>query len=150
MRKINAIFLTIILLISNNGIANAEIGAKNAVVTAPIPGMLNTAGYVTLMNQSDSDITLTSADSIIADKVEFHDHIMTHGVMKMVKLEQIVVPANGSLIFQSGGLHIMFLGVSKHAAHQEKTEVTLYAASGEKYKVSFNIKSIKQQHHHHH
>lgn len=130
--------------------AGVDIKTDNAMVRSPIPGMANTAGYMELTNLTKSDIILTKAMSDIADKVEYHNHIMNSGVMKMVKLDKLVVPAGEKITFQSGGLHLMFIGLTKKKNLPNKVEVTLISETGEQYPVELEVKSIKAQHHHHH
>lgn len=123
---------------------------ENGTVRAPIPGMANTAGYMELTNLSKTDLVLTKAKSDFADKVEYHNHIMNDGVMKMVKLDKLEIPAGETITFQSGGLHLMFIGLTKQKPLSGKVTVTLISESGQTFPVELDVKSIKAQHHHHH
>lgn len=126
------------------------LSAEQATVRSPIPGMANTAGYMELTNESDQDIILLDAKSKLADKVEFHDHIMNSGVMKMVKLDSLTIPAGKTVKFQTGGLHLMFIGINKIKPVNNKVEVVLIGKNGQQYPVQLALKSLKTQHHHHH
>ena len=130
--------------------AGQSIKMENGTVRAPIPGMANTAGYMELTNLSKTDLVLTKAKSDFADKVEYHNHIMNDGVMKMVKLDKLVIPAGETITFQSGGLHLMFIGLTKQKPLPGKVTVTLISESGQTLPVELDVKSIKAQHHHHH
>jgi len=120
---------------------------KNAKIRAPIPGMANTVGYMTLTNISDKDVLLVAAKSSISEKVEFHDHIMTTGVMKMVKLDDLTLKANETKTFETGGLHLMFIGLDHSKAMQKAVNVTFVFSDGSEQVGVFSVKSIHQHHH---
>ena len=135
MKKILFGFIFTALTWAQVSYAEEAITAANAMVRSPIPGMANTAGYMELTNLSKSDIVLTKAMSDIADKVEYHNHIMDSGVMKMVKLDKLVVPAGEKITFQSGGLHLMFIGLTKKKNFPSKVKVTLISETSTQYPV---------------
>lgn len=125
-----------------------KIEIKDANVRAPIPGMENTVGYMLMTNISDKDVVLVSAKSTIAKKVEFHDHIMTAGVMKMIKLDDLTIKANQAKTFETGGLHLMFIGLDDSQSMQKTVDVTFVFSDGSEQVEVFNVKSIHQHHHH--
>ena len=149
--------LTILIgLYSQNAFSNAtesqtaeikRVEIKEATIRAPIPGMDKTSGYMTLTNISNGVISLVDAKSPIAEKVEFHDHIMNDGVMRMVKLDDLTLKANETKTFQTGGLHLMFIGLDHAKAMQETATVTFVFSDGSTQTNVFNVKSIHQHHH---
>lgn len=134
---------------TNNEKVNRILQAELGSFRAPIPGMSNSVGYLTLNNVSNSDITLIGAKSAVASRVEFHDHEMKNGVMKMFKVEQLTIKANQSLVFESGGLHLMFLGLKDTNTDQKTIIVELVADNGMVIPVSLQVKSIQHHHSHH-
>ena len=150
MKKILISFALAALTWTHLVSANETFKIDKGIVNSPIPGMTNTAGYMELTNVTDKDIVLTKAMSKFADKVEYHNHIMDSGVMKMVKLDKLVIPAGEKITFQSGGLHLMFIGLTKKKNLPGKVVVTLVSETGNTYPVELEVKSIKAQHHHHH
>jgi len=70
------------------------------------------AGYFKIENLADSRVTLMSADSDFAKRVELHTHEMNNGVMSMRKLKSVSMGANGSLEFKPGGHHLMIFGLN--------------------------------------
>jgi len=135
---------------SVNGIASeTSLAFKSAYIRAPIPGMQNTSGYMTLTNDSKQNITLVSASSDSADKIEFHDHVMTNGVMKMTQLHQVKIKAGETITFQSGGLHLMVFGL-KQVDQSKPINIAFLTTEGLTIDAQFDIKSIHQEHHHHH
>lgn len=148
-KRLNGIALFMSLFSALVAAADKDLDIDSATIRSPIPGVTNTAGYVQLVNNSERDIVLTDAASDIANKVEYHNHIMKAGVMKMVKLDKVVIPAGQTVTFESGGLHLMFLGL-KSRQLPDKVTVTLTAKDGADFAAEFTVKSIKEQHQHHH
>ena len=150
MNAVKTLITVITIFFSNAALASSWLEISNANVRQPIPGMANTAGYMTIHNPTDKVVTLIAASSELANKVEFHDHVMSEGVMKMVKLDKVVIPAGQSKTFESGGLHLMFLGLNKQASKKEMVSVVLKSADGKAISQKFAVKSVKEQHGHHH
>jgi copper(I)-binding protein len=146
MNKFSILLVMIIGLYCQNASA-LDIEVKNGVVRSPIPGMANTVGYMELTNNSNDNIILTSAKSAVADRVEVHDHIMNDGVMKMVKLDSLTIMANETKTFQSGGLHLMFIGLNEQDVMKKTIDVTFIFQDGSEQVATFDVKSIHQHHH---
>lgn len=122
---------------------------EHAKVRAAIPGTSNTAGYAIIKNITNKDIKLVGAKSDIAAKVEYHQHLHQGGLMKMIKLDDVTIPANDSLVFESGGLHIMFLEVDSKMSDQKSATVKLIDENGRSVDVEFSVQSIHEKRHHH-
>ena len=97
-------------------------------------GMPNSAAYGLLLNLTDADDTLVSANSDVAEAVELHQMLMGEGdVMQMRPVEGgIPVPAGGTAQLQPGGLHVMLIGLTQELAMGAMMELTLtFAESGD-------------------
>lgn len=70
------------------------------------------AGFATLNNDSDKDVVIVGASSPKAQRVEIHEMAMDHGVMRMRKKENLVIPAHGQVKLAPGGLHLMLFGLA--------------------------------------
>lgn len=134
------------LLASFYSFADVEISA--ASIRAPIPGMSNTAGYMTITNKSNETVTFVSASSNISDKVEFHSMEMVDSVMKMYKLENLTLNPQESVILESGGKHLMFIGLNQYKF--ESANLTLVMDNGKEISVTLKSEDVKASHHHHH
>lgn len=74
----------------------------------------NSALYLKIINNSESDITLQKACADdAATKVELHTTIDDHGIMKMQHVESIVCPAGQTTELKPGALHIMLIGLKR-------------------------------------
>jgi copper(I)-binding protein len=125
---------------------------KMSVKTTP-PGISNSAAYFHIMNHSEKDIRLTGAESDAADIVEIHEHTMANGVMKMQKVESIMIPAGSSVEFKPGGYHIMLIGVTNKINTGDKVDIKLTFSNGTIKKIrasaSETVNSTHHKHKHH-
>lgn len=133
----------------------ADVSFDNAYIRAMPPGQPNTAAYFTIVNHSDAPLVLTSAESDVAAKVEYHQHIKKDGgVMAMRKVDAITVPSHGSFEFKPGGHHVMFMGLNTTLKGGDIVTLTLKDQNNQTYPVSLSAKAPggmpKQDHHEHH
>lgn len=84
-----------------------------------------TAAYLTLDNPSDTEKTLIAAYSPAFGKTELHRSMHHHGMAKMVKQQELIVPAKQSLELKPGGLHIMLMMPKRTFSIGEKVKVCL-------------------------
>lgn len=147
MVRILSVVLCCLGIMGNVAWANThDISISSGFVRAPIPGTVNTAGYFTIKNSGDNDITFVAAKSSVAKVVEFHDHIMLESGMRMVKLDSVTVKAGDALKFSSGGKHLMFFNVSTPLPHH--VEIQLITDKGDIVPAHLMVKSVMQEHHH--
>jgi copper(I)-binding protein len=85
-------------------------------VFAPLPGSSTGVAYMTLTNQSRSELAIRAAQSPQFSRAEFHETRMEDGVMKMRSVEQIAIGAGESVRLESGGLHLMLIGANAGVA----------------------------------
>ncbi|MEE2001130.1 copper chaperone PCu(A)C [Alkalimonas sp. MEB108] len=85
----------------------ATIEADEVIVRVPMPGRTVTAGYLTLHNHSEQARQLIAVQSDAFARVELHTHTHVDGMMRMVQVDAIDIPAAGKVSLQPGGLHLM-------------------------------------------
>jgi len=103
-----------------------ELAISHATVRAVLPGKTITAAFFTLANPSQMDCTLLSAKSPSAERIEFHTHQHQGDMVRMRALDQVKVPAGESLVFKSGGLHLMLFGVDPALNSDGVTQFSLH------------------------
>ena len=91
----------------------SDIQAHMAWVRAGPPVATNTAAYMMLHNYSQQDDRVVAIESSMAEVVEIHSSEMNDGVMKMSKLQEVVVPAKGYIMFEPAGHHIMLINLKQ-------------------------------------
>ena len=120
----------------------ADIEIEGAYARASIPNVPNSAAFFVIKNNSDKDIAITSANSDIAEKNELHTHIKENQMMKMIKIEKLVVPAKSSLELKSGGDHVMLIGLKKELKAGDEISLELSFSDGDKKKIKVPVKDL--------
>lgn len=108
----------------------------NARVRALIPGQDKTVGYFEVRNDGDQDIELVEVTAASARAAEFHTVIRDGDIMRMRRLEAVIVPAGGALSFAPGGNHLMLFGVTSLS---EQNPVTFITQTGDEIRLSFRL-----------
>lgn len=83
------------------------IEADEVIVRVPMPGRTVTAGYMTLRNLGAESRQLTAVHSEAFERIELHTHTHVDGMMRMIEVDSIEVPAGGEAVLRPGGLHLM-------------------------------------------
>jgi copper(I)-binding protein len=93
---------------------------------SPTPGGVDvSAGYLTIVNDTDTADRLLSASTPRATSADFHAMSMTGPVMQMRSSGPIAIPAHGRVMLAPGGTHLMFNGVTQPFALGETIPVQL-------------------------
>lgn len=124
---------------------------SEAYVREMPPGAEVTAIFGTLYNDKETSIKLTEAKLAGAAKVEFHQHTLIDGVVKMQKLNDgIVIAGKQSLVLKPGSYHMMVFGV-QNIKNAKNVRLQLISESGEIYDfpVSFKASSSMMDSHVH-
>lgn len=120
----------------------ADVEIEGAYARASIPNVPNSAAFFVIKNNSDKDIAITSANSDIAEKNELHTHIKENQMMKMMKIEKLVVPAKSSLELKSGGDHVMLMGLKKELKVGDEISLELSFSDGDKKSIKVPVKDL--------
>ncbi|MGV9214189.1 copper chaperone PCu(A)C [Micromonospora sp. RB23] len=89
-----------------------------------------TAAFGTLVNDGDTDVTLTSA-ATSASPMELHEMTMKDGKMVMQQKQGgIVIKARSSHALEPGGDHLMLMNLTKPVRAGDELTVTLTFADG--------------------
>lgn len=83
--------------------------ATDIRVTAPVPGMIMSAGYMTLRNNTDEPITITGVTSPQFGSIEIHETRIEDQVSRMVALGELTIPAGSAVTLEPGGKHLMLM-----------------------------------------
>ena len=83
------------------------------------------AAYLTIRNTGRQPDRLIGASSNFAEFVEIHTTEERDGVMMMVPVAAVDIPARGEAVFKPGGLHIMFVNIAHGLTAGDKIDLTL-------------------------
>lgn len=113
--------------------------SREAPPNAPVIG-----GFFQLTNHGDSEDALIAAESPIAGHVEIHTHKKEDGVMKMIKIDEVRVPANDSVLFKPGSFHLMIFNPTQALKEGDRFPMTLTFKNAGKVEVEMAVE--KQGH----
>ncbi len=132
--------------------AMAETLVEDAWVMLPPPVADTAAGYMTIKNTGDKEVSVVSVITDIAESPEFHSSMMHNGMMHMKAMEKVVVPAHGEVKFEQGGNHLMLVGLKKKLKAGEHVMITLTMSDGSKVMVHAEVRDMRdgagQEHDH--
>ena len=132
----------VLSIVSIAAVFGADVKIEGAYARASIPNVPNSAAFFVIKNNSDKDIAITSANSDIAEKNELHTHIKENKMMKMIKIEKLVVPAKSSLELKSGGDHVMLMGLKKELKAGDEINLELSFSDGDKKSIKVPVKDL--------
>ena len=132
----------VLSIVSIAAVFGADVEIDGAYARASIPNVPNSAAFFVIKNNSDKDIAITSANSDIAEKNELHTHIKENKMMKMMKIEKLVVPAKSSLELKSGGDHVMLMGLKKELKAGDEINLELRFSDGDKKSIKVPVKDL--------
>ena len=132
----------VLSIVSIAAVFGADVEIEGAYARASIPNVPNSAAFFVIKNNSDKDIAITSANSDIAEKNELHTHIKENQMLKMMKIEKLVVPAKSSLELKSGGDHVMLMGLKKELKVGDEINLELSFSDGDKKSIKVPVKDL--------
>jgi copper(I)-binding protein len=103
--------------------AAAGVTVKDAWVRGTVPGQDTTGAFMTVT--SSEDAKLVEASSPIAKMTEIHQTMLMNGVNHMHPVGGIALPAGKPVKLESGGYHMMLMGLSKPVGAGQKVPITL-------------------------
>lgn len=120
----------------------AELVVENGYVRGLPPGVDNTSAYMTLKNPGTAAVELTGAISPVAGSVMLHTTMNHDGMLHMQHVSSASIPAQGELVLESGGMHLMLTQLKQVPKVGEQVELTLQFADGSTQTLSLPVRSV--------
>lgn len=107
--------------------SDAGLIVENAYLRSSTPNSKSAAAFLMLRNLSDTDDRLIGARADLGGMVQLHSHSEdANGVMRMGEIEGgVPVAAGGMHVFERGGDHLMFMGLTAPLVQGQDVPVTL-------------------------
>ncbi|MDC0598804.1 copper chaperone PCu(A)C [Gammaproteobacteria bacterium] len=115
---------------------------ESAYVRGLPSSVRNTSAYMTIINPSDNDLVLVGASSDIADSIMLHNTENTNGMMSMGHKMSALIPAGGELLLESGGLHLMIMGLKAPLSTADVVTMTLLFQGDFEYTLTMPVRSV--------
>ena len=132
MTKTVSILLGMVMCMAGGPVWAGTFGIHAPTVRMVPPGQSVSAAFMILHNHGMKERSVVAAYSVVADVVELHNHITEDGMMKMRRVDAIVVPGHGEVVLQPGGFHMMLIGLTRSLEMGEKVAIELEFADGER------------------
>ena len=130
--KIKPILACILMtMLSSSALSDSSrVEASNGWINNLPPSIPMRAGYMLLQNDSDNPVTITRIESSAFGSVEMHQTRNEHGLMKMVEISSIEIPADGRAELKPGGMHLMLMQPQIALPPGTEVPLTLYFEDG--------------------
>ena len=125
--------------------ASSSISVSNARIRAMPPGQKVTALFMDLFNSSLTSVDLIAVKDpagALASQIELHQNTHVDGMMKMAQVDKITIPAQSHVSLQTGGYHVMIIGLNKTLQVGDKEELELIFSDGSKLVIHPLVKKI--------
>ncbi len=123
----------------------AELIVNNAQVREFLPASTSSVGYLTITNHNKAAATLIKASIDGVGRVEIHEHSHVDGMMKMQKVDSVVIKGHESVIFQPGGYHLMVFEPQEPLKVGQERKLTLYFSDGNRLFTNAQVVSLESQ-----
>jgi predicted metal-binding membrane protein len=122
------------------GMSASEIKISRSVVRLVPPNLGMTAGYITLENLSDKDLTLVGASSDDYNSIEIHETVIDNDKAMMKQVESFEIKSKSKAELKPLGHHLMLMGPLKVFKEDDNLIINLHFASGKEMSVDFTVK----------
>ena len=120
-----------------------DLRVETPVARETLPGQTVGSAYLVIHNDSTVPVRLQSASSPVARDVQIHDMSLHDGVMRMRQVvDGVTIPARGKLVFESGGMHLMLVGLHAPLTAGDRIPLTLRFERRGELTVSLRVTSI--------
>jgi copper(I)-binding protein len=118
---------------------------KDAHVRGLPAAQRNTAAFFTVMNTSDNSVELMAGRSDAAERLEIHSHQHRNGMMSMQEQASVSIAAGESLVFESGGYHLMLINLTRAVRDGDQLSFSLTTEDGEEITVVAPVISVLKE-----
>jgi len=120
--------------------ANSSIVIRDAWIREAPPNTATLAGYMVLENPSDKSQSLASVSANAFGRVMIHRSEQKNGMAHMTQQKQVIIPANGKVVFAPGGYHLMLMHPGRPLHADDQATVNFVFADKSKLSVIFRVR----------
>jgi len=140
-RTSNIIVFTAMLACCQPATQSSNLALEDGWVRAVPPGMNMTAGYGRITNRGGDTLEISAFSSNSFADVSLHQTITENGVSRMKSLTGLTLAPGATAVLEPRGLHLMLMNPTRGIQPGESVELTLTAASGERYLFSLPVEA---------
>ena len=129
----------LLLLWAAAGAVAQEVKVEGAWARPTVAGQQGGGGFMSITSAAGD--RLVGGSTPVAKRFELHTMAMKGDVMQMRQVDAIDLPAGQKVEFKPGGLHVMFIGITKPLAPGSKVPVTLKFERAGEVKTEFEVRT---------
>lgn len=134
--------LLLALLVWSAGLSAGTLRIVEGYVREMPPGQSTSAAFMRLINDGATPIAIVAASSDSAGSAELHGNRHDNGMMQMVPVKRIEVPARGQAMLAPGGNHLMLINLKRSLRAGEQVGITLFDEQGKTYTATLPVVNI--------
>ncbi len=129
-----------IFLFSLSGLSNSKqaVTVTDALVYLPIKDSDVTAGYATFKNESPKGVKVVFHSVAPFTKVEIHETVEKGGLSTMRKINDLLIPGDGRVVFKPGSFHMMLFNPTRALRAGEELTARI-SCDGHLLKIKFKV-----------
>lgn len=116
--------------VASGTLVNDWLKVEGAYVRPSLPPHNLGAGFLSLENLGQTDLSVVGVESAMAGIAELHTMVNVQGVMRMRPVESFLAPIGGKVELAPGGNHLMFFDLSEAWTEGMNVPLTLLFADG--------------------
>jgi len=120
--------------------AEPDIRVENAWLREAPPSARMLAAYLTVNNTGDRERVLVEVQSPAFSHVMLHKSEVVDGVARMIHMDEIRIPAHGSVQLEPGGLHLMMPAPETRFTEGDQVPLVLVFADGSRVEVQAEVR----------
>ena len=121
-------------------VAQADVQVEDAWVREAPPGARMLAAYLTVNNSGAEELVLVEVQSPAFSHIMLHKSELVDGVARMTHLDEIVIPAQGSVQLEPGGMHLMMPAPEARLSAGDRVPLVLIFADGNRLEVQAEVR----------
>ncbi|GGJ97635.1 copper chaperone PCu(A)C [Pseudomonas matsuisoli] len=90
------------------------------------PNAPTAPAYFVVHNKGSEPDRLLAVETAIAGRAELHEHVHAGDMMKMQKVDSVVIPAGGEITFAPSGYHVMLFDLKQPLRSGDRFPLTLH------------------------
>ena len=142
MKTTIQLFTSLLLMLALSNAFADGLTIEDPYVRAVPPGQKNSAAFMLLKNQGDTNLALQQATSDIADFVELHEHVKKDDMMVMRQVEKIDIAAGSVTALKPGSYHVMLIGLREAIKPGDIIDINLEFDDGTTQTIKADVRKI--------
>lgn len=144
MKKILSMLLASVILLAACS-PKEGIEVREAWVRTAAQGS-NSALYFVIHNYNATDDELVGVSTEVSDAAEIHESSMVNDVMQMRMVESVPLASGKDVVFESGGLHVMLVGLKEEAKIGDMVDIVLHFKNSEDIRLQVPVQEGAEEH----